>query len=140
MRKAGAFAATVLGAMLLAGGPALSDPPGGCPPGLAKKDRCEQYPHYKGNDRDRWGDRDRDRDRRRTREREDRAYEEGYRDAMEDAWRVGQRLPRDRYRVVPDYNEFGWPDPGAGRGYVRHDEQYYLINMATGLILDILSR
>ena len=132
------FAATVLGASLMAAGPAFSDPKH-CPPGWAKKGKCspEQIARDWRGDRD-W---DRDWDRRnRLEEARERAYEEGYRDAMDDAWRIGDRVPRDRYRVVPDYNEFGWPDPRAGSRYVYADDRYYLIEQATGLVLDILTR
>lgn len=143
MKKTGILAA-VLGAMLLAPGPALSDRDH-CPPGQAKKGWCSQG-WDRGWDRDRdhnrnWrGDRDRDRwDRRVERER-DQAYEEGYRDAMRDAWRVGERIPRDRYRVVPDYRAYGWPALRDGRAYVHSDGRDYLVEMATGIILDVLAR
>lgn len=135
MSKAGSIATSLVGAMLIAAGPALAEPPGGCPPGLAKKGRCEQYPHWDREDHD-W---DRDRDRRYEDAREE-AYEQGYRDGMRDAWRVGERIPRDRYRVVPDFYEYGWPAPTDGRGYVYADERYYLVEMATGLILDVLTQ
>lgn len=83
---------------------------------------------------------EREREERRLDRARERAYELGYRDAMRDAWEVGQTLPRDRYRVVPDYYDYGWPAPGDGRGYVQMDDEYFLVNLATGLILDILSR
>lgn len=128
------FAATVLGASLMAAGPAFSDPKH-CPPGWIKKNKggcgTEQIA------RDWRGDRDH---RDRLEEARERAYEEGYRDAMDDAWQIGDRLPRERYRVVPDFTQFGWPDPLAGRSYVYVDDRYYLIEQATGLVLDILTR
>ena len=137
MRIAGMIAAALTGATLLAAGPAFADPKG-CPPGLKKQDRChEKHDRARWGDGDRWEHRERRRDLDEARER---AYEEGYRDAMREAWRVGQRLPRERYRVVPDFDQFGWPEPGDGRGYVRYDDQYYLVNLATGIIIDILSR
>lgn len=123
MRKAGILAASMLGATLLAAGPVLADPPH-CPPGHAKKGWCG------GPNWDRGFVDDRSLDR---------AYEEGYRDAMRDAFRVGDRLPGG-YRVVPDFYDRGWPVPGDGRGYVEYDGRYYLINLATGLILDALMR
>lgn len=132
------FAATVLGASLMAAGPAFSDPKG-CPPGLAKKGWCSD--RHDARDWRRDDDRDDDWSRRdRLEDARERAYEEGYRDAMEDAWRVGDRLPRDRYRAVPDYYEYGWPDPRDGRSYVYADDRYYLIEQATGLVLDVLTR
>jgi Ni/Co efflux regulator RcnB len=144
MRKAGVLAAAMLGATLFAAGPVLADPPH-CPPGHAKKGWCGDH---RGWDRDRdWDDRwerdsrwERENRRERNERIRDRAYEQGYRDAMEDAWRVGQRIPSDRYRVVPDYYNYGWPDPRDGRSYVYADDRYYLIEQATGLILDILAR
>lgn len=150
MRRTGMLAAAVLGASLIAAGPALADPKH-CPPGHAKKGWCDGrgVPGWvRDRDDDRWEDRrerwedrwDDRRDRWEDRRAEERAYEQGYRDAMRHAYRVGQRLPSDRYRVVPDYYEYGWPAPGQGRGYVVADQQHYLINLATGLILDVLSR
>lgn len=147
MRKTGILAAALMGATLLAAGAASAQPPH-CPPGHAKKGWCS--PGGDGRDRggwerrddarDRYRDRDRDWDRDRLEDARDRAYEEGYRDAMQDAWRVGQRLPRDRYRVVPDFQQYGWSQPAEGRSYVYADDRYYLIEQATGLILDILTR
>lgn len=128
------FAATVLGASLMAAGPAFSDPKG-CPPGLAKKGWCSDRHDARDWRRDRDWDRDFSR-----RDRLDDAYEQGYRDAVRDSWRIGDRMPRDRYRVVPDFTQFGWPDPRAGSRYVYADDRYYLIEQATGLVLDILTR
>jgi Ni/Co efflux regulator RcnB len=149
MKKAGILAATMLGATLMAAGPALADPPH-CPPGHAKKGWCSSDGWDRGRDRERDRDRDRRRwDSERDRDREDRwrleearerAYEDGYRDAMRDAWQVGERIPYDRYRAVPDYYEYGWPAPRSGSGYVYADDRYYLVEMATGLILDVLTQ
>ena len=146
MRLAATVAAALMGATLLAAGPALADAKG-CPPGHAKKGWCSSggwdKPWERGRRHsDRGWDDDDDDDRRWRSDRRarERAYEQGYQDAMRDAWRVGQRLPRNRYRVVPDFDQFGWPQPGEGRGYVRYDDQYYLVNLATGIILDILTR
>ena len=141
MRTVGMIAAAVMGATLLAAGPAFSDPKG-CPPGLEKKGWCDDR-GWSSRDRD-WDDRrEWRRDRRDRRDRwedaQERAYEEGFRDGVRRAYNVGDRLPRD-FRVVPDFDRFGWPVPGDGRGYVQYDERTYLVNLATGLILDILSR
>ena len=129
MKLGGIVAATVLGASLLAAGPAFSDPKH-CPPGHAKKNWCRPGADFRGPSA-----RDHDDDWER-----ERAYEEGYRDGQRDAWRIGDRMSRDRYRVVPDYYEYGWPAPRDGRAYVRADDRYYLIELATGAILDILTR
>lgn len=139
------LAAAVLGATLLAAGPALADPRH-CPPGHAKKGWCTPArdrgyaPDWRRDhdDRDRW--QDDAYDRHRLDEARDRAYEEGYRDGRRDAWRVGERLPRDRYRQIPDWWQYGWSRPGQGAGYVLADNRYYLVNLATGIILDVLSR
>lgn len=125
------LAASLLGAGLLASSGAYADPPH-CPPGHAKKGWCTPgQPGVTGHvrrDHDRWDADD------------TRAYDRGYRDGLRDALTVGDRLPRDRYRIVSDYDRFGWPDPTDGRIYVEADDSYYLINLATGLILDVLTR
>ena len=106
-----------------------ADPPN-CPPGLAKKDRCGQFPHY-----DRSFDRDRD-----FEDALDDAYEEGFRDGRD--FRIGDRLSRDRYRILDRdtyYDRYGR----------RLDDRYYyaeadgerlLIEAATGAIVDLLLR
>jgi hypothetical protein len=81
-----------------------------CPPGHAKKGWCGNGPGY-------W---------------------EGYRDGRRDAWRVGDRLPRDRYVVIPDWRHRGYPPPRSGYGYVRVDERIFLIALATGIIVEAL--
>lgn len=111
---------------------AKAEPPG-CPPGLAKQGRCGE--HFSRHDRA--GSRD---GLRRQNNLGD-AYEEGYRDALDDL-RIGTRLPRDRYRVLDRdlyYDRYGR----------RLDDRYYyaeadgerlLIEAATGAIVDLLLR
>ena len=50
----------------------------------------------------------------------------------------GDRLPRDRYVVIRDYDRNGWPRPRDDEMYVRVDDDVYRIAVATGLILDVL--
>lgn len=102
---------------VLAAGPSGADPKH-CPPGHAMKGWCKQSGRAAGNA----------------------AYDQGYRDGLRDAWRIGERLPRDRYIIVPDFDRYGWPRPRDGQVYVRMDERVYLIALATGLILDVLNQ
>lgn len=97
--------------------------PAHCPPGHAMKGWCDT-----GDGSARFRDRND-------------AYEEGYRDALDDL-RVGTRLPRDRYRILSRdsyYDRYGR----------RLDDRYYyaeadgerlLIEAATGAIVDMLLR
>ena len=61
-------------------------------------------------------------------------------DGLRDGWRRGEYIPRTRYRIVDDWYDYGWEDPGPDQYYVIVDERYYLIEKATGLILDLLTR
>lgn len=101
---------------VLAAGPSQAGPKH-CPPGHAMKGWCKQS----------------------VRALSHASYEQGYRDGLRDAWRIGERLPRDRYIILPDYDRYGWPRPRDGQVYVRMDERVYLIALATGLILDVLN-
>lgn len=121
-----------------------------CPPGLAKQDRC--HGNFRANkhknDRDyghvRDYDRDRDRDRRRDFEDDlDDVYEEGFRAGLrEGEYRIGQRLPRDRYDILPRdlyYDQYGRP-LNDGYYYADVDGQRFLIEQATGAIVEMLLR
>ena len=113
---------------------AAADPPRGCPPGLEKQGRCEQYPGYRGFDRDRDVRIDRELDR---------AYEQGYREGRRDAeLRVGQRLPRDAYRVLDRdlyYDQYGRPLDDRYL-YAESMGERLLIDTITGAIVNMLSR
>lgn len=131
------LSATALGIALIASGPASADPKH-CPPGHAKKGWCTPGGHYRGDRRSerRWERRERREDRRRQRD----AYEQGYEDGLRDGWRRGEYIPRDRYRILDDWDDYGWRRPGPDEYYVIVDGRYYLIEAATGLILDLLTR
>ena len=113
--------------------PAAADPKH-CPPGHAMKGECKMG---RGFDRDDY------RDRRGVEEELDRAYREGYREGRRDAaFDIGEQLARDRYRVLDRdlyYDRYGQ----------RLDDRYYyaeadgrrlLIEAATGMIVDLLTR
>ena len=127
--------AAVIGAVMALSTPALADPPH-CPPGHAKKGWCDRGSKYRGDHRSdrRWERRDR---RERREDRRD-AYEQGYEDGLRDGWHRGDRIPRTRYRVIDDWDDRGWRRPGADEYYVVVDGRYYLIQAATGLVLDLL--
>ena len=57
-----------------------------------------------------------------------------------DAWRRGEYIPRDRYDRYDDWRDEGWREPYGDERYVVVDGRYYLINAATGLILQALTR
>ena len=117
--------------------PAEAQP--GCPPGLKMQGRCAE--HFSKKSRD--GYRGDYRDSLRFQDELDDAYDEGYRDALEDAGlRVGDRLSRDRYRILDR-------DLYRDRYGRRLDDRYYyaeangerlLIEAATGAIVDLLLR
>ena len=137
MRPSSAILASVLAAFAFTSAPqiAAADPPGGCPPGLAKKGRCEQFPGY---------DRDDDyRDRRRVEDELDRAYEEGYREGRRDAvFDIGDRLDRDRYRILDRSlyrDRYGRPLDDRYH-YAEADGRRLLIEAATGMIVNMLTR
>lgn len=111
--------AAAAGLFLLAGTPALADPPH-CPPGHARQGLCEP-----GGYRDRHHD-------------ETRAYEQGYRDGMHDAWHVGDRFDREEYVVIRDYQRYGLTPPPHGHYYVAVDDDVLLINAATRIIADLM--
>ncbi|TRO97193.1 hypothetical protein FKB34_00900 [Glycocaulis profundi] len=103
---------------------AAAQPPH-CPPGHAMKGWCSP-----GQARDARHSRD-----------DRRSYERGYRDGQRDAWRAGQRLPRDvNYRVIRDYERHGYGPPPRGHAYYEVDGEVLLIQTATQLIVEALSR
>ncbi|MBH1567799.1 RcnB family protein [Stenotrophomonas maltophilia] len=60
------------------------------------------------------------------------------------AWRRGERLPGaevDRRYWVDDYARYDLREPGRDRRWVRQsDNEYLLVEIATGLIVDALHR
>lgn len=112
-----------------------------CPPGHAKKGWCEPGVRY---DRDRRRDRDFDefRTRRDVQDALDDAYDAGYREGRRDGFRVGQHLDRPRYRVLDRdlYLDRYGRRLDDGYYYAEADGRQLLIDAATGVILDILSR
>ncbi len=118
------LAAALLGGVLAISGAALSGPKH-CPPGHAKKGWCTPgtrvAPPY------------------RERPRDD-AYERGYQDGLLEGWRRGDMIPRRRYRIIDNYDDYGWRRPEPDQYYVVVDGKYYLIKAATGVILDLLLR
>lgn len=122
--------------------PAVAQPKG-CPPGLKMQGRCgEVFDRNVNRGGDRAHRRDRDRERLDLRGL-DRAYEEGYRDALEDSgFRVGDVLARDRYRVLDRghyYDRYG-RRLDDGYYYAEADGERLLIEAATGAIIDLLTR
>lgn len=119
-------ALTALGVAFALSQPAFADPPGGVPPGLAKKGVSKQeWKRSKGGDV-RGDDGDRviivERDRR------DRVvYEPGY------------RLPRDReYVVIRDYDRYGLRRPPAGYDYYLVDDRVMRVSQDTLQIAAVL--
>lgn len=53
-------------------------------------------------------------------------------------YRRGDRIDRDRYVIVRDYDRYGYRRPPEGYGYVRVDGDVFLIALATGLIIEAL--
>ena len=117
---AAAFAASI------GAGAAFADPPH-CPPGQAKKGNCVLW-----YDDGYWRDH----------RAEDRAYEQGYRDGRREArWAIGRALPRDiDYIVVRDYDRYHLRPPPRGHYYVEVDGRILIIQAATQIVLDALTR
>ncbi|MGR3783028.1 MAG: RcnB family protein [Albimonas sp.] len=116
-------ALTALG-VAFAAQPVLADPPGGVPPGLAKKGVSKQeWKRSKGG-----GDaRDYDRDTVIIRERDRVIYEPGY------------RLPRDRdYVIIRDYDRYGLRRPPAGYEYYLVDDRVMRVSQDTLQIAAVL--
>ena len=107
-------------------GAAFADPPH-CPPGQAKKGNCVLW-----YDDGYWRDY----------RSEDRAYEQGYRDGRRDArWEIGHALPRDiDYIVIRDYDRYHLRPPPRGHYYVEVDGRILIIQAATQIVLDALTR
>lgn len=107
-------------------GAAFADPPH-CPPGQAKKGNCVLW-YDDGYWRDYRG--------------EDRAYEQGYRDGRRDAhWEIGRALPRGvDYVVIRDYDRYHLRPPPRGHYYVEVDGRILIIQAATQIVLDALTR
>ncbi len=124
--------------------PAVAQPKG-CPPGLQKQGRCGEHYSRQMNKGDRVHRRD---DGRVYRENLnfrglDKAYEDGYRDALEDAgYRVGDVLARDRYNVLDRglYHDRYGRRLDDGYHYAEADGERFLIEAATGAIIDLLTR
>lgn len=67
--------------------------------------------------------------------REYRAYREGVRDGLR--YSRGQYLPHEyRGYVVNNYDDYGYPPPPYGSRYVQVGQDTYLMQIATGLILN----
>ena len=122
--------------------------PKGCPPGLKKQGRCGEFLSRKldkrGDDRV-YRRRDDDRGYRESLDLRglDRAYEDGYRDGLEDGrYRIGDVLARDRYSVLDRdlyYDRYG-RRLDDGYYYAEADGERLLIEAATGAIIDLLAR
>ena len=156
-RFTGGLLRAPVAALLLAATPdlAAADPPfgrggpgaGGCPPGLAKKNPdCMPPGQYKKYDRgDRFGDIFRDddvRDYRRDDDFRDYRRDDDFRDyrrydGVRD-YRRGDRIPDFEPFDPFYYREYGLPDPGPGRRYVRIGDQVYLVSEDTHRILEAI--
>jgi Ni/Co efflux regulator RcnB len=70
---------------------------------------------------------------------EHRAYDQGFRDGQREAYRRfsrGERLPYEyRDQVLYQYDDYGYPPPPYGSRYVQVGQDTYLMQAATGLIL-----
>jgi len=109
------------GLALMAGAPALAEPPH-CPPGHERQGRCVSG---EGHD---------------ARDTAARAYEEGYRDGQRDAWHVGDRFDREEYVVIRDYGQRGLNPPPHGHYYVQVDNEVLMIEAATRLVAGLVDR
>lgn len=141
----------VVGAGALTAAPlaAFADP-AHCPPGHAKKGWCSDHDddhRYRGDwddddwddddwdddDDDEWDDDDNDR---RAFYQQRRAYEEGFRDGV----RKGRYLREDAdYRVIRDYQRYGYAPPPRGHYYAQVDGEVLLVQAATQLIVQALA-
>ncbi|PSJ58594.1 RcnB family protein [Pseudaminobacter soli (ex Li et al. 2025)] len=55
-------------------------------------------------------------------------------------WAKGKRLPDwKRQHVVRDYHRYGLQRPARGQEWVRVDNSYILVNMASGIIAGIFA-
>ena len=100
--------------------------PGGCPPGLQKKNPPCVPPGLAkrgGGDKDRDGDRYRD----------DVVIEIDGR-----YYRLGERLPTREYVILRDYQRHGLPPLNDGNVYLRIDNQVVEAVAATGLLVRTL--
>jgi Ni/Co efflux regulator RcnB len=50
----------------------------------------------------------------------------------------GDRIPTDARTVLEDYRRYRLPSPGDDQIWVRVDEDAYLTQRATGLVLDVI--
>lgn len=142
--RTGIFASAAAAALLVAAPQSAPAEPKHCPPGHAMKGECRLGSgSAKFDRRDR--ERDRDYDYRTRLDYEDAlddAYEEGFRDGREASFRVGDRLSRDRYRILDRdiyYDRYGRRLDDRYY-YAEADGQRLLIEATTGAILDLLAR
>lgn len=112
----------------------------------AEKDRREAEREYLKDRRE--AIREAEKDRREAMREAEKDRREAYkeREKARREWARGQYIPReylvDRY-VIRDYDRYDLAPPPAGYGYVRpypHDDRYYLVQLATGVIARILGR
>ena len=123
-------------ASLVASGTAWADPPGHA----RNKEHREAQREYLKDRRE--AQREYEKDRRKA----EREYRKDRREAEREyrRWARGEYIPRDylydRY-YVRDYRAYDLPPPQAGYHWVRpyeDDDTYYMVQAATGLILQIL--
>lgn len=107
------------GLALLAGAPALADPPH-CPPGHERQGRCVSGDRHHAYDT------------------AQRAYDQGYRDGRRDGWHVGDRFEHHDYVVIREYRRYDLAPPPHGHYYVRVDDEVLLIDAATRLVADLV--
>ena len=147
-RFTGGLLLAPVAALLLAATPdsAAADPPfgrggpaaGGCPPGLAKKNpdcmppglyrkqgRGDRFRDFRGDDL--FGDFRGDDDFR------DFRRGDGFRE-----FGRGDRIPDFRSYDRLRYREYGLPDPGPGRRYVRIGDEVYLVSEDTSRIIEAI--
>lgn len=61
-------------------------------------------------------------------------------DPRHSQWSKGKRLPGwQRKHVMRDYHRYGLQRPGRGQQWVRVDNSYILINVASGIIAGIIA-
>lgn len=144
--RTGLLASVVAGLAFVSAPNLASAEPKHCPPGHAMKGDCRLGSgSAKFDNRGKDRDRDRDFDRRSRLNIEDNlddAYEEGFRDGRRASFEIGQRIDRDRYRVLDRdgyYDRYG-RQLDDRYYYAEADGERLLIEAATGAILDILSR